>query len=138
MLLTRYDPFKNFENRFLRTLANYEEDKGIGSFAPSVNISQDQTAYHVDVDLPGVNKEDIKVDVNDGQLIITGERNLKVEIKEEDYHKIETNYGKFSRTFNLPENVDLESIDASCENGVLSITIPRLEEVNNQYNIKIK
>ena len=138
MLLTCFDPFRNLEERFLRTLTDREADRGIGGFAPSVNIREGEFAYHVDVDLPGVNKEDIKVDVKDGQLVISGERNFKKEINEEDYYKVETTFGKFSRTFNLPDNVDVENIDASCDNGVLEVVIPRVEEKNNMKSIPVK
>ena len=138
MLLTRFDPFRNFEDRFLRTFPDHEVDKGIGGFTPSVNVREGEFAYHVDVDLPGVNKEDIKVDVKDGQLVLTGERNFKKEVKEEDYHKVETSFGKFSRSFSLPDNIDVENIDASCENGVLEVVLPKVEEKKNTKSIPIK
>ena len=138
MFITRFDPFRDFENRYLRGYRADESDKGIGGFTRSVNIREGEFAYHVDVDLPGVKKEDIKVDVKDGQLILTGERNFKEEVKEEDYYKVETSFGKFSRTFTLPENIDIENIDASCENGVLEVVLPKVEEKNNMKSISIK
>jgi len=138
MRLTRFDPFRDFENHFLRTYANHEEDKGIGGFAPNVNVREGEFAYHVDVDLPGVKKEDIKVDVKNGQLVLSGERHFKDEVKEEDYYKVETRFGKFSRTFNLPDDIDVENIDAKSDNGVLEVIIPKLEEKKNIKSISIK
>ena len=138
MLLTRFDPFRDFESRFLRNYRGHEADKGIGGFAPQVNVREGEFAYHVDVDLPGVNKDDIKVDVKDNQLVITGERNFKDEVKEEDYYKVETSFGKFSRSFSLPDNVDIEHIDATCDNGVLEVVLPKVEEKNSMKSISIK
>lgn len=138
MRLTRFDPFRDFENRFLRTYTNHDEDKGISGFTPNVNVREGEFAYHVDVDLPGVKKEDIKVDVKNGQLVLSGERHFKEEVKEEDYYKVETRFGKFSRTFNLPDNVDIENIDAKSDSGVLEVVIPKIEEKNNTKSITIK
>lgn len=138
MLLTRFDPFRDFENRFLRTYTNHDEDKGIVGFTPNVNVREGEFAYHVDLDLPGVKKEDIKVDVKNGQLLVSGERHFKEEVKEEDYYKVETRFGKFSRTFNLPDNIDIENIDAKSDNGVLEVVIPKIEEKKNIKSITIK
>lgn len=138
MLVTRFDPFRNFEDRFLRTLRDFDADKGITAYTPSVNVREGEFAYHVDVDLPGVKKEDIDVDIKDGQLLITGERHFKDEVKEEDYYKVETRFGKFSRTFNLPDDADIEQVDASYEDGVLEVVVPKLEEKHNVKSIAIK
>jgi HSP20 family protein len=139
MLMTRFDPFqelRSLEKRFARNYLPKEE--GVGSFVPKVNTREDEFAYHVDVDLPGVKKEAISVDVKEGQLVISGERNFKEEVKEEDYYKVETRFGKFSRTFTLPEHADVENITAVCENGVLEVTIPKLEEKINTKTIEIQ
>jgi HSP20 family protein len=138
MLVTRFDPFRNFEDRFLKTFRDFDTDKGITSYTPSVNVREGEFAYHVDVDLPGVKKEDIDVDIKDGQLIISGERHFKDEVKEEDYYKVETSFGKFSRTFNLPDDADIEQVDASYDEGVLEVVVPKLEEKHNVKSISIK
>jgi len=142
MLITRFDPFKelrDLENRFLTSYsqASAQEDS-ISTFSPSVNTREGEFAYHLDIDLPGVKKEDIKVDLKEGRLTISGERNFKEEVKEEDYYKVETSFGKFTRSFDLPENVDVENIEASSENGVLEVTIPKLEKVENVKTISVK
>ena len=92
----------------------------------------------MDVDLPGVKKRILKVDINKGVLTISGERKVKEEVKEEDYYKVETYFGKFSRSFTLPDNADIENIEASSENGVLEVIIPKLKEDSARKTITIK
>jgi HSP20 family protein len=128
-LMNRYDPFRDLrelEKRFF-TLANTPEERNnISSFAPMVNTREDDAAYYVEVDLPGVKKEDIHVDVNKESLTISGERKYSEEVKEENYYKVESFFGKFQRTFTLPEHVDTEAIKAKCDNGVLQVAIPKI------------
>jgi HSP20 family protein len=141
MLVTRFDPFREIrelENKIFQNYMPANADKGISTFTPSVNTREGEFAYHIDVDLPGVKKEDIKVDIKDGVLTISGERKFKNEIKEEDYYKIETSFGKFSRTFSLPEDADVENIEASSDNGVLEIVIPKLKKEENVKSIEVK
>lgn len=137
MLLTKFDPFKQIKE-IEKNLYNQVKNEGVNGFVPVVNTREGEYAYHVDVDLPGVKKEDIKVDINKGILTISGERKLKEEIKEEDYYKVETYFGKFSRSFTLPDNSDIENIEASSENGVLEVVIPKLKEENTKKTITIK
>ena len=141
MLVTRFDPFKDFrdlENRFIKNYRPIESEGAISGFTPSVNTREGEFAYHVDVDLPGVKKEDIKVDIKDGVLSVSGERHFKEEVKEEDYYKVETSFGKFTRSFSLPDNADVENIEATCDNGVLEVVIPKLAEKNNIKSISVK
>mgnify|MGYP001258233851 CR=1 FL=1 len=133
MLITKFDPFRQLKE-IERNLYNYSNNETVNGFVPVVNTREGEFAYHIDVDLPGVSKEDIKVDFNKGILTISGERKTKEEIKEEDYYKVETTFGKFSRSFNLPDNVDIENIEASADNGVLEVVVPKLE---NEKNINI-
>jgi HSP20 family protein len=141
MLLTPYNPFKEIreiENRLFGSRALAKEEENVATFIPKVNTREGEFAYHVDVDLPGVKKEDIKIDVKDNVLSISGERNFKEEVKEEDYYRVETRFGKFSRSFTLPENIDVENIDASAENGVLEVVIPKLEPKESVRKITVK
>jgi len=127
--ISRYDPFRDLrelEKRFFTLAHTPEERNNISSFAPTVNTREDEDAYYVEVDLPGVKKEDIHVDVNKESLAISGERKCSEEVKEEHYYKVESFFGKFQRTFTLPENVDTEAIGAKCENGVLEVRIPKI------------
>ncbi len=141
MLVTRFDPFreiKELENRIFQNYVPTTAEKGISAFTPSVNTREGEFAYHIDVDLPGVKKEDIKIDVKDGLLTISGERKLKNEIKEEDYYKVETSFGKFSRSFTLPDDADIENIEASSQDGVLEVVIPKLKKEENVKTIEVK
>lgn len=137
MLITRYNPFKEMrelEKRFY----NYPSGEGLSSFVPVVNTREGKSAYHVDIDLPGVAKDDIKVDIDNDILTVSGERKTKDEIKEEDYYKVETSFGKFTRSFTLPDNVDVENIEARSSDGVLEVIIPKLEINKNKKVIDIK
>lgn len=110
MLLTKFDPLREFTNMqkmFEAFNAPVASESSLGAFTPKVNTREGEFAYHIDVDLPGVKKDDIKIDVHDNILTIHGERNYKEEIKEEDYYKVETSFGKFQRQFTLPDNVDV-------------------------------
>lgn len=139
MLLTKFDPFRTF-NELERSYVNYptNNNEGINAFVPTVNTRESDNAYHIDVDLPGVKKEEIKVDISKNILTISGERKTKQEINEDDYHKVETSFGKFSRSFTLPENADIETIEASSDDGVLEILIPKVKEENSKKTIEIK
>jgi HSP20 family protein len=126
-------------NDFLNSFEKREDMNVLVDFKPAVNTREGKEAYHIDVDLPGVKKEDINVDVKDNILIISGKRETKSEVKEDEYYKIESSYGKFQRSFTLPEKVDLENISASCEDGVLEVVIPKLQiEENSAKKIEIK
>ncbi len=142
MLVTRFDPFREIKELENRIFQNYvpavQAEKGINAFTPSVNTREDEKAYYIEVDLPGVKKEDIKVDIKDNTLTISGERKFKDEVKEDDYYKIETAIGKFSRTFTLPEDADVENIDAKSENGVLDIVIPKVKKEESVKTIEVK
>jgi HSP20 family protein len=109
-------------------------------FIPAINTREGEFAYHVEVDLPGIKKEDITISVEENKLIISGERKLKDEIKEEHYYKVESSFGSFSRSFSLPEDSDIESIHAESLNGVLEVVVPKLEKatVDKVKKITIK
>ena len=98
------------------------------SFVPRVDILENEKAYEIQVAVPGVNKEDFKIDLNEGYLTISGERKFSREKKEDNLHSIETQYGSFSRSFALPENVDTDNISARYTNGILELTILKKEE----------
>ncbi|MDD3343481.1 MAG: Hsp20/alpha crystallin family protein [Sulfurospirillaceae bacterium] len=132
MMITRFNPYKelrNLEKRFFDyyPIAEGEEESGISTFKPMVSTHEGEFAYHIEVDLPGVKKEDISIDVKENQLIVSGERQFKAERKEKDYYKLESSYGKFQRSFALPENVDLENIEATTSEGVLEVVLPKLK-----------
>jgi len=147
MIATRYNPYndldikKGFEviNTILNTLEGNKEDSPIASFTPRVNTRESDDAYYIELDLPGVKKDDIEITTEDNILTISGERKFKDEVKEENYYKVESHYGKYSRSFTLPENIDISAINAKSENGVLEVTIPKKDDENKKLRkIEIK
>jgi len=81
----------------------------------------------VQAELPGIDKKDVKLEVKDGVLTISGERNNEKDVKEENAHRIERSYGRFVRSFSLPTNVDADKVDASMNHGVLEVRLPKKE-----------
>lgn len=137
MLINSFDAFRAFENQLLKNNPDYIQKKKVEGFTPSINSREVDDAYLLDVDVPGIAKEDIKLDVKDKALILSGERHMKEQTQKEDYFNFEIGFGKFSRHFSLPDDADIENIEATCDSGVLSVNIPKLEEVNNQYSVTI-
>jgi HSP20 family protein len=135
MALVRFDPLRGFEN-MMRKMNDFvgDFDKGFnveyGGFAPRCDISEDEKNLYVHVELAGIKKEDVKVTINDDNLlIIKGEkkREEKQENEDKTYIRVERTFGAFTRSFMLPENVKHDSINAKYENGVLNITLEKVE-----------
>ena len=148
MLVTRYNPsrqMREFRRGFdlLNSMFNEympESENTLNTdFTPAINTREGEFAYHVEVDLPGMKKEDIEIRVEDNTLIISGERKVKEEIKEENYYKVESKFGTFSRSFSLPDDADIEKIHAESVDGVLEVVVPKLEvqEVEKSRKIAI-
>ncbi|WP_418640944.1 Hsp20/alpha crystallin family protein [Sulfurimonas sp. ST-27] len=135
MLVTRHrNPIQNTRrfdliNEFFNALEtqNSEEPREVFDFVPAVNTREGDDAYYIELDLPGIKKEDVEISVDKNILTIKGKREVKKEEEKEDYYRIESAYGTFSRSFTLPEKVDSENIRATGENGVVEITIPKLK-----------
>lgn len=131
MLITRYQPFREFRDltsRFNSILSDFDRWEGNeDAFRPVVNTREGEFAYHIDVDLPGVKKEDIKINVTGNRLTMSGERHHKEEVKEEDYHRVESSFGRFERSFTLPDDADGENITAANKDGVLEVIIPKIK-----------
>lgn len=97
-----------------------------GSLAPQVDIKSDDKGYHLSVELPGVAPEDVKVELKDNMLVLSGEK--KEETCDKDSKVVsERRYGSFMRSFSLPEDADAEKITATAQNGILSLELPRKE-----------
>ena len=149
MLVTRYNPYgqmREFRKGFnlLNTMLDEIQDEKSSTFkddfSPTVNTREGEFAYHVEVDLPGIKKEDVDIKIEDNTLLVSGERKVKNEVKEDDYYKLESSFGTFSRSFSLPNEIDIENIRAESENGVLEVIIPKLKtaEVGKVKKIEIK
>lgn len=107
------------------------------SFVPSIDISETDDQFLIVAELPGMKKEDINIDLENGRLSISGERTFKNQDNGKTYHRVETQYGSFNRSFQLPDYVDEDSINANYNDGLLNITINKAEnKVKRQIEIK--
>jgi len=131
--LTRWNPLKeleDFQNRFSPFLSlprRMEASLEDNEWMPSVDVAEDEGEFTITADLPDVPKDSVHVFVDDGMLTLQGERKREKEEKKKKYHRIERSYGSYSRSFQLPDTVDPEKIDAAFENGVLTIHLPKQE-----------
>ena len=106
------------------------------SFVPGIDISETETQFLIEAELPGLKKEDIDVSLDNNQLTISGERTFNEEDNGTKYHRVETKYGAFSRSIQLPDSIDSDSVNAKYENGILNIAIHKNEEkVRKQISI---
>lgn len=106
---------------------------------PSVDIAVSEKEYTVTAEIPGVEEKDVKLELRENALIITGEKKHESEKKEKDFHRIERSYGSFKRVLNLPVDADADKVDASFKNGVLTVTLPRkAQEQPKGRSIEIK
>jgi HSP20 family protein len=148
MLIKRFDPTREFRelqetfermNRLFNTMETLPADSPKVDFTPAVNTREAGDAYYLEVDVPGVKKEDISIDVEDNALRISGVRRLDESRKDEEFYRVESLYGKFERLFSLPEDVDPNKIEAEMEDGVLYIKIPKkqtIEQAPKKIEIK--
>jgi HSP20 family protein len=127
-LVQRYTPFSRLFEDFFAPLAGTSELSTTETHLPSVDIYEKDNSIHIKAELPGISKEDIKLDVKGKLLTLHGETKSDKEIKDENSYKRERRYGKFERTFNLAFEIDPQKVEAKYENGVLSLIIPRPEE----------
>lgn len=104
-----------------------QRDNELQTFAPAVDLHETKDNYLISVDLPGIDQNDIKVDVEDGRLTVSGERTRQESKEDGMFRRFEKSYGRFVRTFQLPQNIDESKIQARSENGVLEIMIPKTE-----------
>ncbi len=127
-----------FEDTFSRTQGR-EHALAKGMWTPAVDIYETDEAVIVKAELPGLDKNQIGVEVKDGILTLHGERKLEKEVKEENYHRIERTYGTFHRSFSLPSSVEQEKIGAKFKDGVLEVTLPKREQAKlKQIKVDVK
>lgn len=124
--------FSDIMDEFFNDVVSSRRD----SFVPGIDISETETQFQISAELPGMKKEDIDISLENGRLSISGERQFKNEEEGKTFHRVETSYGSFNRSFQLPDNVDENSIQASYEDGLLNISIDKNEEkVKKQIEI---
>jgi len=132
MALVRWNPTREFEEFFNRhsdlSRSFWGEDMASTDWTPPVDIKETPENYQIDIELPAVAAEDVKVTVKDGVLAVSGERKLENEA-EGKVHRIERRYGRFTRSFRLPEDADEGRIEASAKDGVLHLKLHKREQV---------
>ncbi|XP_052115125.1 17.3 kDa class I heat shock protein isoform X1 [Arachis duranensis] len=118
-----WDPFKDFQ--FPSSLTSSENSAFVNT---RVDWKETPEAHVFKADLPGLKKEEVKVEIEDNSVLqISGERNVEKEDKNDTWHRVERSSGKFMRRFRLPENAKMDQVKASMENGVLTVTVPKAE-----------
>jgi HSP20 family protein len=136
-VLTRFEPFREFAtlqdriNRVFRESYSPEgrdETLTTSSFAPAVDVYEDEHSVTLKIEVPGIEEKDIDVRIENNTLTVHGERKIEKEEKEENYRRVERQYGSFTRTFNLPTTVDSEKVSANYDKGVLKIALPKKAE----------
>ena len=124
--------FSDIMDEFFNDAVNTRQD----NFVPGIDIAETDNQFEISAELPGMKKEDINISLDNSRLTISGERSFKEEEEGKTFHRVETSYGSFNRSFQLPDNVDEESINASYEDGLLNITIAKREDkVKKQIEI---
>ncbi len=109
------------------------------AWAPTMELKENERDYEIDVELPGVNQDDVKVELDENNVLtVSGERKQEETKKEKGYEYSERSYGRFVRTIQLPNDVDTSKVDASFKDGVLSIHVPKSEETSRARNIPIQ
>src|ERR1700689_2158247 len=136
-LTTRYDPFREFATLQDRMNRLFRDPRGAGdqdesltstAFAPPVDVYEDEHNVTLKIEVPGIDEKDIDVRIENNTLTVHGERKFEKEEKEENYRRVERQYGSFTRTFTLPTTVDAEKVSANYDKGVLKISLPKKAE----------
>jgi HSP20 family protein len=136
-VITRWDPFREFStlqdrlNRLFRD--SYGPESGnealtTTNFAPAVDVYEDEHNVTLKIEIPGIDEKDVDVRIENNTLTVHGERKFEKEEKEENYRRVERQYGSFTRSFTLPTTVDFEQVQANYDKGVLKIKLPKKAE----------
>ena len=137
MTIVRYDPFRDLRtlqeevNRLFSTNLTRgfgEEGIGRGAWNPSVDIYENKDHIVLEAELPGMNREDFELTVENNVITLRGERQFEKKEDSDNYHRVERSYGSFTRSFTLPQTVSAEGATAEYRNGVLRVTLPKREE----------
>jgi len=117
--------------------AGRDEAMALVDWAPAVDVMETDDEFQIRAELPGVEKKDVKLSVENGVLLISGHREQEKEEKGKRYHKIERAYGNFARSFTVTETVDAEKVTAEFKNGVLTVRLPKSEKARPK-SIEVK
>src|SRR5271170_8274454 len=136
-VLTRWEPFREFStlqdrmNHLFRETYNEggrDESLTASSFAPAVDVYEDEHNVTLKIEVPGIDEKDIDIRLENNTLTVHGDRKIEKEEKEENYRRVEREYGSFTRTFTLPTTVDSEKVSATYDKGVPKVTLPKKAE----------
>jgi HSP20 family protein len=136
-VIARWDPFREFStlqdrmNRLFRESygpEGREESLTTTTFAPPVDVYEDEHTVSLKIEVPGIDEKDIDVRIENNVLTVHGERKFEKEEKEENFRRVERQYGSFTRTFTLPTTVDAEKVSANYDKGILKIALPKKAE----------
>jgi HSP20 family protein len=137
MAIVRWEPFRDlmttqreFDRLFKEAFNPFfgESDLSTRTWAPPVDIYENENDIVLKAELPGVDPKDVEVRVEDNTLYLKGERKFEKEVKEENYHRVERSYGSFARSFSLPNSINAEKVKAEYKDGLLTLTLPKREE----------
>jgi HSP20 family protein len=147
MAIVKYNPFRELRtmqdqmNRMLDMAWNREfgEDLKEGVWQPPVDIYEDEQSVVIKAEVPDVDQKDIEVRIENNTLTLKGERKHSSEIKKENYYRVERYFGQFQRSFSLPQSIDQDKVEATCDKGILTITLPKCEDVKpRQISVEVK
>ena len=139
MNLVKWNPWREMpalHNRMNRlfddpffSIGRLADDDSLGMWNPAVDLYEKDDHFVIKAELPGVDRQDIRIDLKDRVLTLSGERTQEQEVKEENYYRKERSYGKFQRAFRLPADVDSDKIKAEFKDGVLQVEVPKPHEI---------
>lgn len=136
MALVKWDPWHEIEDMFdrytramgMRRTGGRSEIAAVADWSPQVDITEGPDEFTIKAEIPEVNKDDVKITIDNGVVTIQGERKQEKEEKDKKFHRIERFYGSFSRSFSLPDNVNASAAKATFKDGVLTLQIPKTAE----------
>lgn len=137
MNIVKHDPFRELRNlqdemtrlfTGVRPASFNREEMTNGAWAPSVDIFEDKDRLILEAELPGMNRDDFEISVENNVFTLRGERKFEKKAEGDNYHRIERSYGSFTRSFTLPQTITADGATAEFENGVLRVALPKREE----------
>ena len=134
-VLTRFEPYREFTtlqdrlNRLFRdSFGDNQDALSTSNFSPAVDVYEDEHTVNLKIEVPGVDEKDLDIRVENNTLTVHGERKFEKEEKEENFRRVERQYGSFTRSFTLPQTVNAENVSANYDKGVLKISLPKKAE----------
>lgn len=146
MAIVKYNPFRELRtmqdqmNRMLDMAWNREfgEELKEGVWQPPVDIYEDEHSVVIKAEVPDVDQKDIEVKIENNTLTLRGERKHSAEIRKENYYRVERYFGQFQRSFSLPQTINQDKVQATCDKGILTIILPKLAETAKQKQIAVE